>query len=368
MNAWRALPQRLAEQGDQVLVTVAALRGSGPREVGASMLVGAQDSCDTIGGGRLEWEAIALSRDMLASGATAPVLHRFPLAASLGQCCGGVVWLLFERIAAGDAISWQERLTGLEQGQVLKRACGSGEPSAWSWGGEAVTPLAPLVRGEPDRVGVVVSSPEKGRLGGGAVPVSGTVLELKGNSSVASWQFTLSLSLPHFPVAIFGAGHVGEAIVRALLPLEAQVRWIDTREDVFPPDLAAQVRCIATDAPEQEIAALPPGSFVLVLTHSHALDLELCAVGLRRDDLGFFGLIGSRAKRARFEQRLVSRGLDPLRLARLVCPIGVAGIRSKLPAAIAVAVVAQLLQVREQASPSAPAIHEREHTATQVPC
>ena len=126
------------------------------------------------------------------------------------------------------------------------------------------------------------------------------------------------------------------AIVRALLPLEAQVRWIDTREDVFPPDLAAQVRCIATDAPEQEIAALPPGSFVLVLTHSHALDLELCAVGLRRDDLGFFGLIGSRAKRARFEQRLVSRGLDPLRLARLVCPIGVAGIRSKLPAAIAV--------------------------------
>lgn len=337
MNVWRALPQRLAE-GDQVLVTVAALRGSAPREAGASMLVGAQDSCDTIGGGHLEWEAIAHARRMLAVNSSTPELRRFPLSASLGQCCGGVVWLLFERIAAADLQAWRPRLAGLEVGQALTRHCVAGEGSHWS-----------------------LQAADRTRAGGD--PASCELAH-----AAADWRFHQSISLPYFPVAIFGAGHVGEAIVRALLSLEAQIRWIDTREDVFPIDLAAQVSCITSDAPERELAALPAGSFVLVLTHSHAIDLELCAVGLRRDDLGFFGLIGSQAKRMRFEQRLVSRGLDPLRLARLVCPIGVAGIRSKLPAAIAAAVVAQLLQVLEQAVPNESAPNEQQDSATRAPC
>ncbi|MBS1210005.1 MAG: xanthine dehydrogenase accessory protein XdhC [Proteobacteria bacterium] len=321
MNAWQALPDWLAREGSLMLVSVAAVRGSAPREAGASMLVSADRCCDTIGGGRLEWEAIAHARELLAQAPAAPVLLRLPLAASLGQCCGGVVWLLFEHIEGRTATAWQTRLTALENGQRLLRECSMKTSSIW----QLDTPL-------PRPADTVTS------------------LELDKPGEPGSWCFRQEISLPQFPVTIFGAGHVGEAIVRALLPLAAQIRWVDTREDVFPAELTSAVCCIHTDDPVQEVREARPGSMLLVLTHSHAIDLELCAQGLRRQDLAFFGLIGSQAKRSRFEQQLLMRGLGAAELAGLTCPIGIAGIRSKQPAVIAAAVVAQLLLVHENAA------------------
>jgi xanthine dehydrogenase accessory factor len=151
---------------------------------------------------------------------------------------------------------------------------------------------------------------------------------------------------PRWQVAVFGAGHVGKALVKLLADLPCAVTWVDGREAEFPRPLPPGVRQVLSEAAQDEVASLPPGSDVVVMTHSHALDQEVVEAALRRGDLGYVGVIGSATKRARFTQRLSARGFPPERIAALVCPIGVAGIGSKLPAVIAVAVAAQLLQRR----------------------
>jgi xanthine dehydrogenase accessory factor len=121
---------------------------------------------------------------------------------------------------------------------------------------------------------------------------------------------------------------------------------VDDRNDIFPAALPPGVRTVSTDAPTAEVHAAPPGSYFLVMTHSQKLDFEICEAIFVRRDFAWFGLIGSASKRAGFNRRFTARGLPPMRLGDLTCPIGIAGIQSKHPAAIAAAVAAQLLQVR----------------------
>ncbi|HVP65689.1 MAG TPA: xanthine dehydrogenase accessory protein XdhC [Anaeromyxobacteraceae bacterium] len=147
-------------------------------------------------------------------------------------------------------------------------------------------------------------------------------------------------------VSLFGAGHVGRALVKLLADLPCLVDWYDSREGEFPGGLASSVRPVVTDDPAGEVPDLPAGSDVVVMTHSHELDLAIVAAALRRRDLPFVGLIGSRTKRARFEARLSERGFGTEDLGRLVCPVGVPGAGGKLPAEIAISVAAQLLQRR----------------------
>jgi xanthine dehydrogenase accessory factor len=147
-------------------------------------------------------------------------------------------------------------------------------------------------------------------------------------------------------VALFGAGHVGKAVVKLLADLPCAVTWIDARESEFPEPLPPNVRRVVTDAPEEEVRALPPGADVLVMTHSHQLDLEIVEAVMKRGEYRYLGLIGSRTKRARFEQRLLAQGRSAAELARLTCPIGLPGVGGKEPAEIAIAVAAQLLQQR----------------------
>jgi xanthine dehydrogenase accessory factor len=151
-------------------------------------------------------------------------------------------------------------------------------------------------------------------------------------------------------VALFGAGHVGKALVKVLADLRCRVSWIDARESEFPEALPPGVRRIVTDAPEDAVADLPARSDVLVMTHSHQLDFQVVEAALRRHDLAYVGLIGSRTKRARFVSRLASRGQSEQDIARLTCPIGVPGVGGKHPAEIAIAVAAQLLQLRTAAA------------------
>ena len=150
---------------------------------------------------------------------------------------------------------------------------------------------------------------------------------------------------PRFVLQLYGAGHVGRAIVQLLEGIDCRVQWIDEREDEFPrTPPAAHVERVCVEPVQAEVATAPPGAFHLVLTHSHDLDLAITEAVLRRGDFGFLGLIGSKTKRARFLHRFEERGIAPERLARLTCPIGVPGIEGKEPEVIAVAVVAQLLQ------------------------
>ena len=152
------------------------------------------------------------------------------------------------------------------------------------------------------------------------------------------------------PIALFGGGHVGQAIVRALGPLPVRVHWVDSREEVFPADLSCSIVTEHSAPVQAAVADLAPQSRVLIMSFSHAEDLDIVAACLQRQreraDLPFVGLIGSKSKWASFRHRLEARGFAAAELAHVTCPIGVAGVVGKEPEVIAAAVAAQLMQLR----------------------
>ncbi|SDB82537.1 xanthine dehydrogenase accessory protein XdhC [Paraburkholderia lycopersici] len=155
--------------------------------------------------------------------------------------------------------------------------------------------------------------------------------------------------VPHYGpmhIVLFGAGHVGHALVTLLGMLPCVVQWVDERDELFPDEVPANVQIEATDTPAAIVDAAPAGAYFIVMTHNHALDFALTGRIMRRRDFAWFGLIGSKTKRAKFERQLVERGVAKERLAEMTCPIGVAGIVDKAPSSIAVAVAAQLMQLR----------------------
>lgn len=265
--------------GPACVVEVESTQGSVPRERGAWMAVCADGLVGTIGGGRLEFDAIAQARRRLAGEGgpqtqtqTQAEVLRFALGPSLGQCCGGVVFLRFTLVGPNDRAALARR-------------------------------LAPRCT----------------------------------------------------PVALFGAGHVGHALVRVLAPLPFALAWIDSRDSVFPDDSPPGVACEHSDPVHAAVPSLAAGSHVLVMSFSHAEDLDVVAACLlrqrERGDLPFIGLIGSRTKWATFSHRLAARGFAPQELAWVTSPIGLPGIEGKEPEVIAVSVAAQLLALRGAAVP-----------------
>jgi xanthine dehydrogenase accessory factor len=290
---WPRLLEAIDRQGAAVMVTLAAAKGSSPREPGARMIVNPDGTfTGTIGGGALEWQAIALAQGALGrpSGPKAE-LRRFALGPELGQCCGGQVDLLVETFSAADR----------------------------------------------DAVAALASRETAGRF---ALP--------PGAASYADGVLREGFGDARRPLVLFGAGHVGRALVLALAPLPFIVTWVDPRPDAFPTHVPVNVVLRRLDDPAAALADAPAGAFVVVMTHSHPLDLALVDAALRDGRFGYVGLIGSATKRARFEKRLRETGVPSDRIASLVCPIGVGGIASKAPAVIAAATAAELL-VRDEA-------------------
>ena len=159
------------------------------------------------------------------------------------------------------------------------------------------------------------------------------------------------------PVALFGGGHVGHALARVLAPLPFALTWVDSRDGIFPLQPPQGVVCEHSDPVQAAVPQLAPGTRVLIMSFSHAEDLDIVAACLRRQrtqsDLPFVGLIGSKTKWATFANRLRSRGFTDSELAHVTCPIGVPGIAGKEPEVIAVAVAAQLLMTLGAAKQSA---------------
>jgi len=332
MTAWLDELLRLREAGEAaVIVTVAATRGSVPREAGTKMIVTADAVHGTIGGGHLEHQAIAIARDRLGdASAGEDALRRFPLGASLGQCCGGIVNLLFEPV--GGTAAWLDALAAArERGSdavVVTTLAGDGDGGKTvvthdAVHGRANEEILALARTMPDD-----DSPAR------LVRVGADEL------------FIERVRADDFTIVLFGAGHVGRALVRVLAELPCRIVWVDEREAEFPRDIPPNARVLCTDAPEEAIDEARPGAYFLVMTHSHALDERLAERILLRGDYAYFGLIGSQPKRRAFEKRLAHRGMPAERLATMTCPIGIAGIKGKEPGIIAIAVAAQLLQAR----------------------
>jgi len=337
MKNWVAkLSSHVAARRPAVLVSVASAKGSVPRRPGTRMIVTVDGIEGTIGGGHLEHKAIAIARDLLAAGGPF-ALHRVPLAASLGQCCGGVAQLLFERVH-GDT-KWLDTLAAL---RAERKPCA----------------LVVPVHSESMRHLVVTANDVHGTLGAAdydstATTLARTLLEgerapglatLAGASSIE--VFIDVLRPPDFSIVLFGAGHVGRAVVRTFADLDCRVTWVDARDDAFPPSIPDNVEIAVSDTPEAEVAAAPPGAYFLVMTHSHPLDEALCECILRRGDFAYFGLIGSLSKRRQFEKRLEARGVTKDRLATMTCPIGIEGVTGKEPEVIAIAVAAEVLRLR----------------------
>jgi xanthine dehydrogenase accessory factor len=256
----------LQKRANLVIVDIRMLKGSAPRGAGTLMFVSSEGIAGTIGGGHLEFAAIAQARRMIHSGEIGTMEQTFALGPSLGQCCGGSLVLGYEFLSE---LMW------------------------------------------PD-------------------------VEAK-LAAMVSTRFTLNL---------FGAGHVGAALVRALAPLPCLVNWIDEREALFEGYTAgvakqpSNIRIIAVDVPAAEVRYGKEGDYYLVLTHSHALDLEIVEAVLHRGDAGYIGLIGSATKRAVFTNRLEEKGLS---VASLHCPVGLAGVAGKEPEVIAASIAADLL-------------------------
>ena len=191
--------------------------------------------------------------------------------------------------------------------------------------------------GGPSREQRIALGPSLGQCCGGVLTLHFTPLA---DDDLAAWP----AEPPRFFLQLHGAGHVGRAVVRLLAGLPCRVQWVDERESEFPPDvLPPHIERLCVEPVQAEVAAAPAGAFFLVLTHSHVLDLALTEAILRRGDAAWFGLIGSKTKRARFEHRLLERGFSAAQLARMVCPIGLPGLWGKQPEVLALAVVAQML-------------------------
>ena len=255
-------------QDNAVLVKVVQTQGSVPRDSGSWMAVFRHTLVGTIGGGHLEFQAVALAQDALAGRAVLPSLQTVPLGPTLGQCCGGVVQLAYRLVSSADS-------------EALRNE------------------LRPALQ----------------------------------------------------PVALFGGGHVGRALVNVLSDLPFALRWIDSRDEVFPSALPEQVEAEHSDPVHAAVADLVSGSKVLIMSFSHAEDLDILAACLTRmrlsADLPYVGLIGSDSKWARFRHRLEERGFGAEDFARVTTPIGIPGVESKLPEVIAVSVAAQLLQMSQ---------------------
>jgi xanthine dehydrogenase accessory factor len=151
---------------------------------------------------------------------------------------------------------------------------------------------------------------------------------------------------PPMHIVLFGAGHVGHALIALLGTLPCVVQWVDERDELFPDEMPANVQIEPTDTPDAIVDEAPAGAYFLVMTHNHALDFSLAVRIMRRTDFTYFGMIGSKTKRVKFERRLIDRGVESERLPEMTCPIGVGGIVDKAPTSIALAVCAELLQVR----------------------
>ncbi len=344
MTPWlEALQNRPASAGDAMLVTVLSVRGSAPREPGARMLVDLEGITGTIGGGILEHRCAKLACDILGEvepGRWTALTHRFPLGPGMGQCCGGVVEVLFERVNVN--MKWIHDL--LECHEQRQAAVIATEPPVDG----RCTKLVVTA----DRVRVHEFPMERTHP---VVELARRLLAERGSSRLVEAtapdgsKFRLLLEpfgVPGMSIALFGAGHVGSAVVAAMASLDCEIRWIDGRRGVFPAAVPGNVQVIESGEPVREIAAMPPGAFYLVMTHSHPLDFEICEAALRRDDFAYVGLIGSRTKRRRFEQRMKEAGLPPAQLERLTCPMGIDGVGGKRPAEIAIAVAAELLQIQ----------------------
>ncbi|MET1415629.1 xanthine dehydrogenase accessory protein XdhC [Roseibium sp. HPY-6] len=311
MRVWGHITNCLKTDGSCALVTISRVDGSTPREAGARMVVRPDAAFyGTIGGGTLEFEVIRMAAEAVREERESFVLNTVSLGPDLGQCCGGRASVSIEVLTRNSL----ETAMQLAEAEVSLSSFGTcAELSGGSLGPRRLLETAP---DSP----FAISEDKTG---------TATLYELFGNE-------TRHLML-------FGAGHVGKALVLALAPLPFEITWVDSRPVQFPGPVPSNVTKVCVDNPAAMLDEAPEGAFVVAMTHSHALDEEIMARALLKQTFGYCGVIGSKTKRARFLKRLNARGIDNALLSHMICPIGASTVKSKHPAAIAAGIAVELL-------------------------
>jgi xanthine dehydrogenase accessory factor len=279
------------DKGYVCLVSVAEAKGSVPREAGATMLVYNCHIDGSIGGGELEFQAIKSARKDRPEKAFVREVRSYPLGPALGQCCGGHVKLMFEWYGPGSQPVLAQ-LAAQDQGYSL-------HPTN--------TQDSPTIAIEP-----------------------------------SDKMLNLPLTAQQQHVFLYGAGHVGRAVVEIARHLPCQIYWVDTDDDRYPEDIAEEVTKLPARQPETIAQHAPGDAIHLIMTYSHQVDFEIVSAVLSCGNFARCGLIGSKTKAARFGKRLRDAGLSSDLIERLTCPIGLPEITGKKPVQVAISVTAQL--------------------------
>lgn len=307
--------EALAQHEKIVLVTVALIRGSTPREAGAHMIVTPDGFSGTIGGGNLEFRAIDQARDLITDGDDAVLYQDYPLGPALGQCCGGVASLLFETIEANAAWLSFEKSEFVTVSSL-----------------EAKIPRQVIDIARDDVANLLPTSVRRA-----ATDMVDTTLLMQEEG-----YFLEKIEDSRIPLYIYGAGHVAHALVPILAHLPFSITWIDNREEMFDGMQGFDAEIKIVENQETMAAKAPDGAFHLVMTHDHGIDLEITHAVMDENRFGYMGLIGSDTKRVRFERRLKARGIDEAIVDQMISPIGIPEITGKRPGEVALSVAAEL--------------------------
>ena len=294
----------IARDGAVVRASLAEIKGSAPREAGAMMLITPSQIWQSIGGGALEYDMMRRARTMIdtamieeAPPAWTRQIIKLVLGPDMGQCCGGQVRVLLEYFGPNDV----PVLAGLAAASRLVHPLAGNAPLK-------------AADGRPD-------GPSDGMLADGSAVIA-------------------PVALTGHPVFLYGAGHIGRALVPQLLALDCDLHWIDVADDRFPERVPDGARRVMAADPTVIAAHAPSNAVHLVITHDHALDEAICHRILTGSGFARLGLIGSATKAARFRSRLGKAGVSADQLERLVCPVGLAAISGKQPARVALSIAA----------------------------
>jgi len=320
------LNRLVSDHGGVVRVTVIEADGSAPRDIGAFMNVTRSTFEGTVGGGALENEALAVSRQILGENDTDEwrrQVRDYPLGPDLAQCCGGYVRLLYETFHDPEIRALNVTVDDPSHAVAVRPVVS----------GAAVQIIA-------DRKTLAADWPLALRRD--VRDMMSGIQSCRAGLTADGW-FIEPLGAELTPLYLYGAGHVGRAVVQVLKDLPFLIHWVDTRADRFPETIPEGVRQIIAETPATVPSEASAGAFHVVMTFSHIIDFDICRAVLARGNFAYLGLIGSKTKRARFAKRLREDGLDDAWIERLHSPIGVPGLEGKEPAIIAISLAADIL-------------------------
>lgn len=302
-KVWQHISNTLAANKNCALISVIKVSGSTPREVGARIILDEQGGFrGSIGGGNLENASIQLAQKMLSLDTQNIHIEKHLLGPNMGQCCGGAVTTMIE-IFTPQQLPEIKTLTTAETNNSFTTIGDIGSHH-----------VARKITSDATKIGLTTNR---------------KIIEQFGQNPT--------------PIYLFGAGHVGKALMLHLASLPFQVTWIDSREAEFPKAVPPNFTLHHLNQPHKILAQAPDNAQLLILTHNHDLDFDIAHTALQMGRFAYIGMIGSKTKRARFISKFKKLGLTPHQINQLICPIGLPNIKSKKPQAIAVSVVAELL-------------------------